>query len=1240
MNWITISQQTLVGTLCLFLIACGGGGNNNKPPINETPVAPVLTQIGNQTVATGTTLTLTLRATDGNSADNLTFSISPVLTYAILTNNGNRTATLELSPEVENVGELSITITVTDSSTSALTDEETFTLTINDPNGPSVTGFVKDVSTSHPIADALVTLQATTTQTTTASDGSFRLYIPDGTDLNLVGAQKGYYNSSVLADSPANDIEILLTPVSVGTNTSYSFIEPETCATCHPDQKSEWDNTAMANAGLNTWVHDIFDGNGTAGGNGGFVYKRDSIFAASNPDSECASCHQPEAWVAAGFSGPMESPVDAGYPSNATSHGISCDMCHKIADVDKQKISFPGLFPGAVTINLPDSGHQVQYGFLPDADFNVAGTMEPSYQPQLAAEVCGTCHQDSNDINEDHTFNGIISEPTFIEWDESPYGDPTSSSFKTCIDCHMPPSGKTEICTLFPPVVRDSSTVRSHTIEGTTATYLENAVELSMQTELTGTELQVDITIDNSLTGHHVPTGVTVRNMILLVEAWEDGEDPIINPLVYTGTETIHDLGGIGDPAQGYYAGLPGKFYAKVNHDASGQGPTFFTDATGILFDNRIPALASDLTSYTFNVPLGTDTVHVRARLIYRRAFRFLVDAKNWSEDGHGNPLEDIAAPNFGHLMEIATANVITTDAATLSVTVNGTPASGAVTSTTPGIDCPSTCTAILALNSTITLTANTLAGYTFNGWGGACSGMSTSCDLTMSSDLSVSANYINTPVNYTLTVTGDAGGTVTDSNSPPGINCGSDCSELYADGSTVTLTASPAMGYQFDRWSGDVCSGSTNTTCEFSITANTSITPIFSTITVANCANKGVIYDENGSNGYGRQMMINEGIVSNPTDLAFIPGSTSNFMVTAQSGTVHYFNGGCEAVNFIDISSTGSGGIGVVNGGEQGLLNVEFHPDYGSSNNYVFFYHTTTGNAVNSVSRMTVSFNGSGNLELTDPVKIIDFRKPNSAGNHNGGGLVFAPDNTLLASIGDGGSGGAGNAQVNTNLMGSVIRIIPSLTVATGGYSIPTNNTYSSSNPLCSDVATSSDPCPEILARGLRNPYRMSIDGNIVYLGDVGTSYEEINSFDYTDSSLNFGWATYDGPASQSGFRDPILAYKRDDATADQFRSEDPACNNCATGYASVIIGDVYRGSGYGGELTGRLLHAEFMDAYMRGVSVNNIGDTTDSGMHIIHHDGISAMIEGPDGYIYIATQRGAWGTGDADIVYRLVKP
>ena len=42
----------------------------------------------------------------------------------------------------------------------------------------------------------------------------------------------------------------------------------------------------------------------------------------------------------------------------------------------------------------------------------------------------------------------------------------------------------------------------------------------------------------------------------------------------------------------------------------------------------------------------------VRVRLIYRRADRATVDSKSWTTDGHGNPLEDIQAPHFGHLME------------------------------------------------------------------------------------------------------------------------------------------------------------------------------------------------------------------------------------------------------------------------------------------------------------------------------------------------------------------------------------------------------------------------------------------------------------------------------------------------------------------------------------------------------------------------------------------------------------
>jgi hypothetical protein len=57
----------------------------------------------------------------------------------------------------------------------------------------------------------------------------------------------------------------------------------------------------------------------------------------------------------------------------------------------------------------------------------------------------------------------------------------------------------------------------------------------------------------------------------------------------------------------------------------------------------------------------------------------------------------------------------------------------------------------------------------------------------------------------YTLTVnrTGAGVGTVTG----PGIDCGSDCTETYLSGTTVTLTATPDAGSVFSGWTG-ACTG------------------------------------------------------------------------------------------------------------------------------------------------------------------------------------------------------------------------------------------------------------------------------------------------------------------------------------------------------------------------------------------------------------------------------------------------
>jgi glucose/arabinose dehydrogenase len=404
-------------------------------------------------------------------------------------------------------------------------------------------------------------------------------------------------------------------------------------------------------------------------------------------------------------------------------------------------------------------------------------------------------------------------------------------------------------------------------------------------------------------------------------------------------------------------------------------------------------------------------------------------------------------------------------------------------------------------------------------------------------------------------------------------------------------------------------------------------------------CAGGAVVYDTGGTNGYGRQSAVDSGQVTAPTDLAFVPGAGAAFIVTEQAGYAAYFNGGCTVVNRVDLRTLAGGGIGVVSGGEQGLLNIEFHPDY-ASNGHVFFYHTSVDSAVNSITRMTATF-PAGVLTLSDPQRIIDFRKAATAvaSNHNGGGMVFAPDNSLLASIGDGGDDNS-TAQADTRLLGKVIRILPNLAVGAGGYTIPAGNMFAAGNLACSDVAVSAQDCPEILAKGLRNPFRMARDGDIIYLGDVGSSTEEINSFNYTVSTVNFGWPTYDGYValpSLPGYRNPIVYYERTDATADAFRTEDPM--GTASGAASVMIGDVYRGNRYSAALNGgALLFGEFYDGYIRAVGVDASGAITDAdaapGFHLVHAGAISSMVQGPDGYLYLTALYGPAA------VYRLVRP
>jgi hypothetical protein len=78
----------------------------------------------------------------------------------------------------------------------------------------------------------------------------------------------------------------------------------------------------------------------------------------------------------------------------------------------------------------------------------------------------------------------------------------------------------------------------------------------------------------------------------------------------------------------------------------------------------------------------------------------------------------------------------------------------------------------------------------------------------------------------FTLTVAKSGTGSGTITSAPAGIDCGSDCSEIYASGTPVTLTATPTSPATFGGWSG-ACTGTG--ICQVTMSQARNVTATFS---------------------------------------------------------------------------------------------------------------------------------------------------------------------------------------------------------------------------------------------------------------------------------------------------------------------------------------------------------------------------------------------------------------------------
>jgi hypothetical protein len=204
----------------------------------------------------------------------------------------------------------------------------------------------------------------------------------------------------------------------------------------------------------------------------------------------------------------------------------------------------------------------------------------------------------------------------------------------------------------------------------------------------------------------------------------------------------------------------------------------------------------------------------------------------------------------------------------------------------------------------------------------------------------------------------------------------------------------------------------------------------------------------------------------------------------------------------------------------QRGLLSIAFAPDYARSGRVYVDY-------VDKQSRVRVGVWARGKLR-----PLLDLGEAPT--QHHGGQLQIGPDGLLYVSTGMGDDPSVSQDPARPG--GKILRVTP------GG-------------------------AAEMVASGLRNPWRFSFHRGALLIGDVGE--DEVEEIDVlprgTPPGANFGWPFREGndvhaPGEPPGLRAPALTHRH------------------GPGWCSVVGGYVFHGRYvYGDVCSGRLWSARF---------------------------------------------------------------
>ncbi|HEX5945851.1 MAG TPA: PQQ-dependent sugar dehydrogenase [Acidimicrobiales bacterium] len=316
-------------------------------------------------------------------------------------------------------------------------------------------------------------------------------------------------------------------------------------------------------------------------------------------------------------------------------------------------------------------------------------------------------------------------------------------------------------------------------------------------------------------------------------------------------------------------------------------------------------------------------------------------------------------------------------------------------------------------------------------------------------------------------------------------------------------------------------------------------------------------------------------------TAIAWRDGDPDPYLADQHGNVHHLVDGRAEVV--LDLTAQV---LDYEQGAEYGMLGMTFDPVDG---------RLVVGFNGNDVDTRIVSYavGGDGRPDPASEREILRVDQPGVG--HNSGTLAFDADANLLIAMGDGGGSRGADAQDMTKLLGGLLRITPDRDGP--GYTVPDDNPH----------VGQAGVAPEIWAKGMRNPWRFSIDhatGDL-WLGDVGESaWEAVYRIPADAAGANLGWPAFEG-SHPVDFNPEVAAPPEPLMPVHEYpHSVGPA----------VIGGHVYRGSAIP-ELAGAYV---FMD--MTG-PVWALG--SDGVVQLdVEAGGVQTSLgEGPDGELYLLT-------------------